>query len=119
MNELKRIWRAGGYSWQGIRAAFQHEPAFRTELLLFVILLPCVYWLGESIVQYALLLGALFLVLLTELVNSAIEAVVDRFGEQQHELSGRAKDMASAVVFIAIINFFVIWGLLLYNRITN
>lgn len=119
MKELKRIWRAGGYSWQGIRAALQHEAAFRTELILFVVLLPCVFWLGENIVHYALLFGALFLVLLTELANSAIEAVVDRFGDQPHELAGRAKDMASATVLIAIINFFVIWGLLLYNRITN
>lgn len=119
MNELKRIWRAGGYSWQGLRAATLHEPAFRTELLLFVILTPCVFWLGQTLMEYALLFGTLFLVLLTELMNSAIEAVVDRFGGEQHELSGRAKDIGSAAVFIAQINVLVIWGLLLYGRINN
>jgi len=83
MNELKRIWRAGGYSWQGLRAAISNEPAFRTELILFVILAPCVFWLGRNLTEYALLFGALFLVLLAELINSAIEAVVDRFGGEQ------------------------------------
>lgn len=118
MNEIKRLWRAAGYSWQGLRAAVMHEPAFRTELVLLVFLLPAAFWVGRSPVQYALLAGTLLLVMITELVNSAIEAVVDRFGEERHELSGRAKDMASAAVLIAVINFFIIWGILLYHRIT-
>lgn len=119
MNELKRIWRAGGYSWLGLRAAMLHEPAFRTELILFVILTPCVFWLGQSLIEYALLFGTLFLVLLAELMNSAIEVVVDRFGGEWHELSGRAKDIGSAAVFIALVNFLVIWGLLLYGRMNT
>lgn len=119
LNEIKRIWRAGGYSWQGLCAAASHEPAFRTELILFVVLTPCAIWLGQGSIEYALLFGSLFLVLMAELLNSAIEAVVDRFGGEQHELSGRAKDIGSAAVFIAMLNVLVIWGLLLYDRIIN
>jgi diacylglycerol kinase (ATP) len=117
INEIKRIWRAGGYSWQGLRAAASHEPAVRTELVLLVILIPCVFWLGQNAVEYALLLGSLFLVLLAELINSAIEAVVDRISTERHELSGRAKDIGSAAVFVALVNVLVIWGLLLYGRL--
>ena len=119
MNEIRRIFRAGGYSWQGLKAAFINEPAFRTEVFLFILLAPAAFWLGQTVIEYALLLGTLYLVMLAELINSAIEAVVDRFGAERHELSGRAKDIASAAVLIAIINFFVIWGILLYNRITS
>lgn len=118
IKEIKRIWRAGGYSWQGLRAAAVHEPAVRTELVLFVILTPCAIWLGQDVVEYALLFSSLFLVLLAELANSAIEAVVDRISTERHELSGRAKDIGSAAVFIALLNVLVIWGLLLYERIT-
>jgi diacylglycerol kinase (ATP) len=117
VKELKRIWRAGGYSWLGLRAATLHEPAFRTELLLFVVLLPAAIWLGRTPVEYALLLGAMFLVLLAELANSAIEVIVDRISTEQHVLSGRAKDIGSAAVLIAIFNFLVIWGLLLHDRL--
>lgn len=117
MNELTRIGRAAGHSWRGLRAAFRTEPAFRTELLLFVLLLPCAVWLGESAVEYALLLSALLLVPMAELANSAIETVVDRIGEEHHRLSGRAKDLASAVVLVAIIHFLVVWGTLLWYRV--
>lgn len=117
IKEIKRIWRAGGYSWQGLRAAARHEPAVRTELILLVILVPCAFWLGQNVIEYALLLGSLFLVLLAELFNSAIEAVVDRISNEWHELSGRAKDIGSAAVFVALLNVLVIWGLLLYDRI--
>ena len=117
LREIRRIWRAGGYSWQGLTAAARHEPAFRTELILFVLLLPCIFWLGRNTTEYALLFGSLFLVLLAELMNSAIEALVDRIGSEKHELSGRAKDIGSAAVFIALVNVLVIWSLLLYDRI--
>lgn len=119
VKEIKRIWRAGGYSWQGLRAAAVHEPAFRTELILLVILVPCAFWLGRDVIEYALLIGSLLLVLLTELFNSAIEALVDRISTEWHELSGRAKDIGSAAVFIALVNVLVIWGLLLYDRIIH
>ncbi|MDR9435878.1 MAG: diacylglycerol kinase [Thiohalophilus sp.] len=119
IKEIKRIWRAGGYSWLGLRAAVANEPAVRTELILFVVLAPCVFWLGRNAIEYALLFGALFLVLLAELLNSAIEVIVDRISSEWHELSGRAKDIGSAAVFIALINFLVVWGLLLFDRITN
>ena len=108
-----RIWRATRYSWQGLRAALRHEAAFRQELALALILAPAGLWLGSNGLERALLLGALLLVLITELVNSAIEAEVDRHGTEAHELAGRAKDLGSAAVFIALLNVPLIWGLVL------
>lgn len=113
---LTRVINATGYSIKGLRAAFAHEAAFRQELLLCVVLLPLAVWLGRSGVEQALLAGSLFLVLLAELLNSAIEAIVDRIGSEQHELSGRAKDIGSAAVFIALLNLAVVWALVLYPQ---
>ncbi len=110
---LKRVIKAAGYSWAGLKAAFKHEAAFRQELALCLVLIPTGLWLGESGIERALLIGSLLLVLIIELLNSAIEAVVDRFGGEQHELSGRAKDIASAAVFIALLNTVVVWVVLL------
>jgi len=110
---LKRIIKAAGYSRAGLRAAFVHEAAFRQELALCLALIPAGLWLGQSGIERALLIGSLLLVLIVELLNSAIEAVVDRFGGEQHELSGRAKDIGSAAVFVALLNAVVIWALLL------
>ena len=110
---IKRIIKAGGYSWAGLRAAFRHEAAFRQELALCVVLIPLGLWLGEDGVARALLVGSLLLVLMVELLNSAIEAVVDRIGAEQHELSGRAKDIGSAVVFVALANVVLVWVLVL------
>jgi diacylglycerol kinase (ATP) len=84
---LKRIINATGYSWLGLKAAFKHESAFRQELLLCLILVPVAIWFATSAIEYALLLGSLILILIVELLNSAIEAVVDRFGGEMHELS--------------------------------
>lgn len=112
---IKRIFNAAGYSTKGIKAAFQYEAAFRQELILFIILAPIGLWLGENGMQRALLVGSLLLVLVTEMINSAIEAVVDRIGNEQHELSGRAKDMGSAAVFIALINVVLIWIIVLMD----
>lgn len=106
---LERIVDAAGYSWAGLAAAYKNEAAFRQELWLFALLLPVAMWLGESGVECALLIGSMVLVLIAELVNSAIEAVVDRFGGELHELSGRAKDVGSAAVLIAIVNAVVVW----------
>ena len=116
---LTRIFNAFGYSMKGMRAALQHESAFRQEAALFVVLLPAGIWLGQGWLQYILLIGSLLLVLIVELLNSAIEAVVDRIGDEHHELAGRAKDMGSAAVFISLANVVFIWALIAYTRFAH
>ena len=108
-----RIIKAWGYSQQGLMAAFRFEAAFRQELLLCLLLIPVALWLGENNLEKAILIACLFLILIVELLNSAIEAVVDRFGGEHHELSGRAKDIASAAVWMSFLATFVIWVLIL------
>lgn len=110
---LQRIINAFGYSIKGFKACYEHEAAFRQELLGLIVLFPLALYLGESGVERALLAGSLLLVLLMELLNSAIEAVVDRFGGEQHELSGRAKDIGSAAVFLAIVLVVLTWSMIL------
>ncbi len=110
---LKRLVNATVYSWQGLVSTFRHEEAFRLELVLFTILAPLAYWLGDGGIERALLIGSLLLVLIVEVINSAIEAIADRIGSERHELSGRAKDMGSAAVFIALVNAAAIWWLVL------
>jgi len=112
---LKRVLKATVYSWQGFRAAFYHEAAFRQELVLAVILIPVAIWLADNVMQMALMISSVILVLITEILNSAIEAVVDRFGGEHHELSGRAKDMGSAAVFLALVYLLLIWNLMLWQ----
>lgn len=112
---IKRIINAFGYSWQGLKATYIHEAAFRQELVKVVIGIPLALWWGDNGVEYALLISTLIIILLAELVNSAIEAVVDRFGGEIHELSGRAKDMGSAVVLLAFVNHIVVWTCVLYD----
>jgi diacylglycerol kinase (ATP) len=113
---LRRLINATFYSWAGFRACFKNEEAFRQEMILLVIMLPLGLWLGNDGVERALLVGSLLLVPLVELLNSAVEAVVDRFGEEQHELSGRAKDMGSAAVMLSLILTAAVWGLILLPR---
>ena len=110
---FKRLVNATIYSWQGLIDAFRLETAFRQELALFVILAPLGFWLGHTGIERALLIGCLFLVLITELLNSAVEAAIDRFGGEQHELSARAKDIGSAAVMLSLINVIVVWALVL------
>ena len=112
---LTRIIHAYGYSMQGIRAALKHEAAFRQEMLLAVILIPLAFFITQDAVQLALLISTPILVLVVEILNSAIEAVVDRFGEEHHELSGRAKDMGSAAVFFSLVIVAIVWGLILFD----
>lgn len=112
---ISRIVHAFVYSMQGIRAAIKHEAAFRQELMLAVILAPAAFWLTTNPVHLMVMIGSIFLVLIVEILNSAIEAVVDRTGEEPHKLSGRAKDMGSAAVFLALLNVVVMWGLVLYQ----
>lgn len=111
---LQRIWNTMGYSWDGLRAAFKHEVAFQQEVLLAVVLIPLALWLPASHVGRALMIGSVLLVLIVELMNSAIEAIVDRVSLERHELSKRAKDVGSAAVLLALVNLLVVWVLVLW-----
>ena len=108
-----RLRAATVYSVEGLRACFASEEAFRLEIMLAVVLTPLAFWLGDSPAERGLLLVAIVLVLLVELLNSAIEAVVDRIGLEYHALSKKAKDIGSAAVFISLVSFFVLWVVVL------
>jgi len=110
---LKRIINATGYSWLGLKAAYKYESAFRQELWLAVILIPLGFFLGRDWTDKAALICSVLLVLVVELLNSGIEAVVDRIGDEPHKLSGRAKDMGSAAVFIALVVTALVWAAVL------
>lgn len=112
----RRVVKAFGFSMQGLRACFQFEEAFRQEVLLLIPLLPLGLWLGQTPVERALLVASLLIVPIVELLNSAIEANVDRVGFERHELSARAKDIASAAVFLSIVLAVVTWALILLPR---
>jgi len=111
-----RILLAAKWSMQGLRAAWLHESSFRLEVYLFVILAPLGWWLGENGVERALMIGSVLLVLSIELLNSAVEAVIERYGPEHHELAGRAKDMGSAAVFVLLMNVAVVWAAILLPR---
>ena len=108
-----RIVRAARYTARGFRQALVHDISFRQEFVAMLFLAPIGVWLGDNGVERALLILPLLLVLLVELLNGAVETVVDRVGMEHNELSGRAKDLASAAVFVAILGVFVVWGLVL------
>ncbi len=110
----RRLVNAAGYSWAGLKAAWRNEEAFRQEGLLCVVLTPLALWLGDNAVEQALLIGSLLLLVIVELLNTGIEAAVDRIGQEHHELSGRAKDIGSAAVFVAVLNVAVVWLLILF-----
>ena len=112
---IRRLIKATGYSCKGLAAAFRNETAFKQEVALSLVLIPMALWLGGSGLEQALLIMSWLLVLMFELVNSAIEAVVDRIGTEHHELSGRAKDIGSAAVLLALVNAAVVWFLILTN----
>ena len=111
-----RILKATVWSLQGLRAAWLHESSFRLEVYLFVVLAPLALWLGADGVERALLVGSMVLVLSAELLNSAVEAVIERYGAEHHELAGRAKDMGSAAVFVLMMNVILVWVLILGPR---
>jgi diacylglycerol kinase (ATP) len=111
---VARIWNAFLYSVEGLCAAFKHEAAFRQEILLAVILIPATLLLPASGAGKALLLASVLLVLIVELINSAIEAVVDRISLEHHPLAKRAKDFGSAAVFLSLINVPLVWVLVLF-----
>ena len=113
---LKRIAKAAGYSWQGLRAAFKHEAAIRQELGLLVLAIALLCWLDVSVIERIIMLGVVVLIFVVELINSAIEAVVDRIGVERHELSGRAKDIGSAAVFVCLVFAGFTWGYILLTH---
>ena len=117
--DLGRIWHATRYSLQGLQAAFHHEAAFRQELILAALLIPLALalalWSALTWSQCALLVASVLLVLLVELLNSAVESVVDRISDEHHHLSKRAKDTGSAAVLISLINCGVVWALVLLD----
>ena len=113
---LTRIIKAAGYSLQGLKAAYINEAAFRQEVWLSIVLVPAGLWLGQSPLEQALLVSVIFLVLMMELLNSAIEAIVDRAGTEPNELAGRAKDIGSAAVFVALLLSVFVWAIILLPR---
>ena len=110
---LRRVWNALFYSMAGLAAAFKHEAAFRQEVLLAAILIPLAFFLSASSVGRALMLGSVLLLLIVELLNSALEATVDRISVEDHPLAKRAKDIGSAAVFVALLNVVLVWALVL------
>lgn len=111
---FSRIVRATGYSMQGLKAAYKYEAAFRQEVWFAIVLLPLAFLLGDGAIEKVLLSGSVLLILVTELLNSAVESVVDRIGSEYHELSGRAKDIGSAAVFMAMVLTGLTWFLILF-----
>ncbi|WP_427912431.1 diacylglycerol kinase [Ramlibacter sp. MMS24-I3-19] len=114
---LSRMWHATGYSLAGLRAGWG-ETAFRQEAVAAIVLLPLAFWLGAGWVQVAVLAGSVLLVLIVELLNTGIEAVVDRIGPEWHDLSKRAKDMGSAAVLLALLLALGIWTAAIVDRFT-
>ena len=113
---LRRIINATFFSMAGFRAAWRDEAAFRQEVLLCVVLIPVAFWLGRTAVERSLLVGSCLIVLIVELLNTGIENVVDRFGGELHKLSGQAKDMGSAAVFVSLMLTLVIWSVIAWER---
>lgn len=110
---LTRLWNAFNYSLAGFHAAFKHEDAFRMEALLAAVLIPLALWLPVGYIGKALMIGSVLLLLIAELINSALEAAVDHTSLDTHPLAKRAKDLGSAAVFVSMINVLVVWGLIL------
>jgi len=113
---IRRIIRATIFSAQGIAGAWRHEAAFRQEIVAGIILTPVAFWLGDDAMEILMLLMSLVLVLIVELLNSALEATVDRISDEHHDLAGRAKDMGSAAVGFSLVVVGAVWGTVLYQR---
>ncbi len=112
----RRLIKAFGWSMQGLRAAWLHESSFRLEVVLAALLIPAALWLGDTGMERALLICSVLAVLVVELLNSALEAIIERYGPEHHELAGRAKDMGSAAVFIALVAAASVWVFVLLFR---
>ncbi len=113
---VARIIDAFGYSMKGFAATWKYEAAFRQEVGLAVILIPTAFWLAQTHIELILLISSVFWVLMAELANSSVEAVVDRTGSERHELSGRAKDIGSALVFLSLVLLAIVWGVIAFHR---
>ena len=113
---ISRILYAGLYSLRGFRSAWIHESAFRQEALLAAVLIPGAFWLGQSALERILLIGCVALVLIVELLNSAIETTINRIGKELHPLSGQAKDMGSAAVLVSLLLTLLVWGTIFVAR---
>ncbi len=113
---VRRIINATFFSLAGLKTAWRNEAAFRQECALCVVLVPLAFWLGQTAVERALLIGSCLLVLVVELLNSAVEAVVDRVGTDHHRLSGQAKDLGSAAVFVGLVLTAIVWALIAWAR---
>ena len=111
-----RVFKALNWSMQGLKATWSHESSFRLEVYLILLLTPLAYLMGDSGLERAVMIGSMLLVLIVEVLNSALEAEVDRWGPEWHELAGRAKDMGSAAVFLTMMNVLLCWGLILIPR---
>jgi len=112
---VRRLINAFGYSMDGFKAAYQHEDAFRQEVWLSLVLIPLAFYLEAEALYRILMVGSVLLVMIVELLNSAVEAVVDRVSIERHALAKRAKDIGSAAVLLALINLCVVWGLILFG----
>ena len=112
----RRLVNATGYSWAGLKAAWRNEEAFRQEGLLCAVLAPLALWLGDNAVERSLLIGSLLLIVIVELLNTGIEAAIDRIGPEWHDLSKRAKDMGSAAVLLSLLLCAGIWLAALAQR---
>ena len=112
---LRRIWNALFYSIAGFRAAYRHEDAFRQECLLAIIMVPAAFFMPAGGEGKAMMIGAVLLVLIVELLNSAVEATVDRISLENHQLAKRAEDIGSAAVFVSLVNVAVVWSLVLFG----
>jgi diacylglycerol kinase (ATP) len=115
-NIFRHIRNAVIYSWAGLKAAWNNEMAFRAETIVIALMIPIGIWIGETAVQWALLIGSSLLVLITELLNSAVEKVVDRIGTEHHILSKQAKDLGSAAAAVSMLAAVMVWGLIAYER---
>jgi diacylglycerol kinase (ATP) len=113
---FKRVIYATLFSIAGLRAAWRNEAAFRQECMLALVLTPLGAWIGQDAVQRSLLIGTVWLVLIVELLNTAVESTVDRVGKDHHELSGQAKDQGSAGVFVSLMLTLLVWGMILWER---
>jgi diacylglycerol kinase (ATP) len=113
---LRRLRDATGYSAAGLATAWRGEEAFRQEVLLAVVLVPLALWLGQTAIECLLLIGSWLVVMIVEILNTAIEATVDRIGDDHHQLSGQAKDLGSAAVFLSLILAVLAWGTIAWQR---
>jgi diacylglycerol kinase (ATP) len=112
---LRRLFNAFGYSLEGLKAAYKNEDAFRQEVKLAIVLIPLAIYLGESGMERAVMIASVLLVIIVELLNSSIEATVDRISLENHLLAKRAKDIGSAAVLLSLVNLAVVWGLLVFG----